>query len=92
MAKEIYSICFMCTVRCPIRVLVENDDLKWIEGSGWPRRWPSSWTPSSAPGESMSGLESVFKKLSLLQNWFFCHPERSEGSQPLGNTRFFAFI
>ena len=33
MAKEIYSICFMCTVRCPIRVLVENDDVKWIEGN-----------------------------------------------------------
>ena len=33
MAKEVYSICFMCTVRCPIRVLVENDDVKWIEGN-----------------------------------------------------------
>ena len=33
MSKEIYSICFMCTVRCPIRVLVENDDVKWIEGN-----------------------------------------------------------
>ena len=42
-----------------------------------------TWTPSSAPGESMSDLESVFKKMSLLQNWFICHPERSEGSQPL---------
>ncbi|WP_457571795.1 molybdopterin-dependent oxidoreductase [Desulfovulcanus sp.] len=31
--KEVYSICFMCTVRCPIRVLVENDDVKWIEGN-----------------------------------------------------------
>ncbi len=33
MASEVYSICFMCTVRCPIRVLVENDDVKWIEGN-----------------------------------------------------------
>jgi thiosulfate reductase/polysulfide reductase chain A len=33
MSKEVYSICFMCTVRCPIRVLVENDDVKWIEGN-----------------------------------------------------------
>lgn len=33
MATEVYSICFMCTVRCPIRVLVENDDVKWIEGN-----------------------------------------------------------
>ena len=28
----------------------------------------------------------------LLQNWFFCHPERSEGSQPSENTRFFASL
>jgi hypothetical protein len=27
-----------------------------------------------------------------LQNWFFCHPERSEGSQPSENTRFFALL
>src|SRR4030042_1151294 len=33
MAKEVYSICFMCTVRCPIRGLVENDDVKWVEGN-----------------------------------------------------------
>ncbi len=33
MAKEIFSICFMCTQRCPVRVLVENDDVKWIEGN-----------------------------------------------------------
>jgi thiosulfate reductase/polysulfide reductase chain A len=33
MANEVYSLCFMCTVRCPIRVLVENDDVKWIEGN-----------------------------------------------------------
>jgi thiosulfate reductase / polysulfide reductase chain A len=33
MVREVFSICFMCTVRCPIRVLVENDDVKWIEGN-----------------------------------------------------------
>jgi thiosulfate reductase/polysulfide reductase chain A len=33
MAKEIYSLCFMCTVRCPIRVEVENDEVTWIEGN-----------------------------------------------------------
>jgi thiosulfate reductase/polysulfide reductase chain A len=33
MTTEVYSICFMCTIRCPIRVLVENDDVKWIEGN-----------------------------------------------------------
>ncbi len=33
MTQEVYSICFMCTVRCPIRVLVENDEVIWIEGN-----------------------------------------------------------
>ena len=33
MQKEVYSICFMCSIRCPIRCVVENDDVKWIEGN-----------------------------------------------------------
>lgn len=33
MQQEVYSICFMCSVRCPIRCVVENDDVKWIEGN-----------------------------------------------------------
>ncbi len=33
MANEVYSICFMCTVRCPIRVVVANDDVVWIQGN-----------------------------------------------------------
>lgn len=33
MAKEVYSLCFMCTVRCPIRVSVENDEVTWIQGN-----------------------------------------------------------
>jgi len=33
MATEVWSICFMCTVRCPIKVVVENDDVIWIQGN-----------------------------------------------------------
>ncbi len=33
MPQEVFSICFMCTVRCPIRVEVEDDEVKWIEGN-----------------------------------------------------------
>ena len=33
MPQEVFSICFMCTVRCPIRVEVENDEVTWIEGN-----------------------------------------------------------
>jgi thiosulfate reductase / polysulfide reductase chain A len=33
MRKDIFSICFMCTVRCPIKVTVEDGAVKWIEGN-----------------------------------------------------------
>lgn len=33
MDKEIYSLCFMCSVRCPIRVLAKEDRVEWIEGN-----------------------------------------------------------
>jgi thiosulfate reductase/polysulfide reductase chain A len=33
MSTEVWSICFMCTVRCPIRVLVANDDVVWLQGN-----------------------------------------------------------
>ena len=33
MEKEIYSLCFMCSVRCPIRVLARDDRIEWIEGN-----------------------------------------------------------
>jgi thiosulfate reductase/polysulfide reductase chain A len=33
MKKSIYTMCGMCTVRCPIRVEVENNNITWIEGN-----------------------------------------------------------
>jgi len=33
MKESIFSICGMCTVRCPIRVEVEDGIVKWIEGN-----------------------------------------------------------
>ena len=33
MKKSVYSICGMCTVRCPIRVETENNRVTWIEGN-----------------------------------------------------------
>jgi thiosulfate reductase / polysulfide reductase chain A len=33
MKKSVYSICGMCTVRCPIRVESENNRVTWIEGN-----------------------------------------------------------
>jgi len=33
MRNEVYSLCFMCSVRCPIKVVAENGQVKWIEGN-----------------------------------------------------------
>jgi thiosulfate reductase/polysulfide reductase chain A len=33
MKESAFSICGMCTVRCPIKVDVENGVVKWIEGN-----------------------------------------------------------
>ena len=33
MKKSVYSICGMCTVRCPIRVESEDNRVTWIEGN-----------------------------------------------------------
>jgi thiosulfate reductase / polysulfide reductase chain A len=33
MREDVYSICFMCTVRCPIKVTVEDGAVKWVEGN-----------------------------------------------------------
>ncbi len=33
MKKSVYSMCGMCTVRCPIRVETEDNEVTWIEGN-----------------------------------------------------------
>ncbi|MEN8189777.1 MAG: molybdopterin-dependent oxidoreductase [Thermodesulfobacteriota bacterium] len=33
MKQSVYSMCGMCTVRCPIRVETENNEVTWIEGN-----------------------------------------------------------
>jgi len=33
MKESVYSVCGMCTVRCPIQVEVEDGVVKWIEGN-----------------------------------------------------------
>jgi anaerobic selenocysteine-containing dehydrogenase len=33
MDKEVYSLCFMCSVRCPIKVQVQDGQVNWIEGN-----------------------------------------------------------
>lgn len=51
--REVYSICLMCTVRCPIKVMVKNDDAKLIEGNPHVAGIEGSICPKGAAGVSL---------------------------------------
>jgi thiosulfate reductase/polysulfide reductase chain A len=53
MEKEVYSLCFMCSVRCPIKVLVKDGQVKWIEGNPLVAGMEGSLCPRGAAGISM---------------------------------------
>lgn len=50
MKKDIFSLCFMCSVRCPIKVSVENGQVKWIEGNPHVPGIEGSLCPRGAAG------------------------------------------
>ncbi len=49
----VYSICLMCTVRCPVKVFVKNDDVKLIEGNPHVAGIEGSICPKGAAGVSL---------------------------------------
>jgi thiosulfate reductase/polysulfide reductase chain A len=51
--KEFYTLCFMCSVRCPIKVLVKDGQVKWIEGNPHVPGMEGSLCPRGAAGISM---------------------------------------
>ncbi len=53
MEKEIYSLCFMCSIRCPIKVLVEAGQVKWIEGNPHVPGMEGSLCPRGSAGISL---------------------------------------
>ncbi|MGD2151206.1 MAG: molybdopterin-dependent oxidoreductase, partial [Desulfobacterales bacterium] len=53
MEKEVYSLCFMCSVRCPIKVLVKDGQVKWIEGNPHVPGIEGSLCPRGSAGISM---------------------------------------
>ena len=53
MDKEVYSLCFMCSVRCPIKVLVKDGQVKWIEGNPHVAGMEGSLCPRGAAGINM---------------------------------------
>ncbi len=50
---SVYSLCFMCSIRCPIRVLVKNGQVKWIEGNDNVDGLGKSLCPRGAAGISL---------------------------------------
>jgi thiosulfate reductase/polysulfide reductase chain A len=50
MQEEVYSICFMCSVRCPIKVTVKDGQVKFIEGNPHVANMEGSLCPRGSAG------------------------------------------
>ncbi|MBW1766982.1 MAG: molybdopterin-dependent oxidoreductase [Deltaproteobacteria bacterium] len=53
MEKEVYSLCFMCSVRCPIKVTVKDGQVKFIEGNPDVAGMEGSLCPRGSAGISL---------------------------------------
>ncbi len=53
MNKEVYSLCFMCSIRCPIRILAKDGQVEWIEGNPHVPGMEGSLCPRGSAGISL---------------------------------------
>jgi len=53
MNKEVFSLCFMCSVRCPIKVTVKDGHVDWIEGNQHVPGIDGSLCPRGSAGKSL---------------------------------------
>jgi len=53
MEKEIFSLCFMCSVRCPIMVRVKDGMVTWIQGNPHVKGMEGRLCPRGAAGTSL---------------------------------------
>ena len=53
MTQSIYSLCFMCSIRCPIRVEVKDGQVTWVEGNPHVAGMEGSLCPRGAAGIRM---------------------------------------
>ena len=53
MEKEVYSLCFMCSIRCPIRIVVKEGLVKWVEGNPHVPGMEGSLCPRGAAGVAL---------------------------------------
>lgn len=53
MSSETYSLCFMCSVRCPIKVVTNGQRVEWIEGNPFVPGIEGSLCPRGAAGAGL---------------------------------------
>ncbi|MFO7884691.1 MAG: molybdopterin-dependent oxidoreductase [Desulfobacteraceae bacterium] len=53
MINEVYSLCFMCSIRCPIKVIVKDGHVDWIEGNKNVAGINGSLCPRGSAGKSL---------------------------------------
>ncbi|UCF93267.1 MAG: molybdopterin-dependent oxidoreductase, partial [Desulfobacterales bacterium] len=53
MNEAVHSLCFMCSIRCPIKVLVKDGQVRWIEGNPQVPGMEGSLCPRGAAGINM---------------------------------------
>jgi thiosulfate reductase/polysulfide reductase chain A len=53
MSSETYSLCFMCSVRCPIKVVTNGQKVEWIEGNPFVPGIEGSLCPRGAAGVAL---------------------------------------
>ncbi len=53
MEKTVYSLCFMCSVRCPIQVRVAHGQVKWVQGNPHVAGIEGSLCPKGAAGKAL---------------------------------------
>ncbi len=61
MSSEIYSLCFMCSIRCPIKVVVNGLGVEWIEGNTFVPGIEGSLCPRGAAGVALLKDEQRLK-------------------------------
>ncbi|MFH1155118.1 MAG: molybdopterin-dependent oxidoreductase [Pseudomonadota bacterium] len=53
MDKDVFSLCFMCSVRCPIKVTVKDGHVDWIQGNPHVPGIDGRICPKGSAGKSM---------------------------------------
>jgi thiosulfate reductase / polysulfide reductase chain A len=52
-SKTFYSLCFMCSIRCPIQVRVANGQVQWVQGNPHVPGVEGSLCPKGAAGTAL---------------------------------------